>query len=286
MPLTRSKHRARVKSWLIVTKVLALLLGAHFVEPNTEVDSTSQQPQTEQSQAEKTPRSPQTFNHLMTIAHQYLEQENWSNAVQVLKQAIQLKPKSTAAQDLLAEAELALAQTQQLNLIAAFNAANLQEQWAEALAIADMLTTPNHEVSHAIDRVRQLVSLERQIDRLLTTHGHWSRPHSLDRLNQVFDASSNIDVGVRIEEKLTKLHELNTLWNIPIQVTLKSDRRSSVLVHPGKALGKFRQLTLELKPGTYRILARRQGYREATQLLVIKPGDEPQTLDIRATERF
>lgn len=239
-----------------------------------------------QQRSSPTKSSPQSFNRLMTQAHRLVAQAQWEAAVQVLQQAVQLRPNSRAANDLLKQAQLLSAQEQRKTAIGKFNDALHTEDWVTAVNLSSSIDTPSHEVSLNIERAKHLNLLEQEVNRLLEQPELLARSSGQQSFKRVLSTNNSLDAGERIQSKIAQLNELNVVWTQPIQVKLKSDRRSSVLIRPGKELGKFQSLTIELLPGEYRLIARRTGFREVSQPIILQPGDEPRTFDIRTKDRF
>ena len=69
-----------------------------------------------------------------------------------------------------------------------------------------------------------------------------------------------------------------------VTVRLVSDGLTEVVVLRVGTLGTFRERTIVLRPGSYVVTGRRQGYRDARKTLVISSSKVPPPLDVRCTE--
>ena len=56
-----------------------------------------------------------------------------------------------------------------------------------------------------------------------------------------------------------------------MEVRLQSDGLTDVTVLRVGALGAFREKTLTLRPGSYVVMGKRSGYRDARKTLVVDP---------------
>jgi hypothetical protein len=71
---------------------------------------------------------------------------------------------------------------------------------------------------------------------------------------------------------------------VPVTVSLLSDDRTEVTVLRVGPQGRFRQKSLELRPGSYVVVGTRPGYRDARRTLVVPPGRSPAPLTVRCDE--
>jgi hypothetical protein len=49
-------------------------------------------------------------------------------------------------------------------------------------------------------------------------------------------------------------------------------------------LGRFREKTLELRPGSYVVVGTRRGYRDRRETLVVSPGRSPEPITVTCDE--
>lgn len=255
---------------------------------------TSSQPSTSESEETNTQKSTtsdssdqqSTFNQQMTAVHRAIEQKQWKEASQLLEETLQLEPSSTAAQDL---RDFVASQQQlldQQNLAERFTAALQVEDWAEATEIAKGINTQDSSILAQIHRSETLVTAEQLADRLLTSPERLSRPSVQSEVRRLTSLTENIDLGKRVEEKLSRLSELSHRWTTPVVVNLNSDGNTTVLLRPGRSLGQFRTQKIQLMPGEYVLIGRRDGFREVRRSLRLDPNSEPKKIEIKAMERF
>ena len=100
------------------------------------------------------------------------------------------------------------------------------------------------------------------------------------------DASAVSNAGPKIEAQIARLTALVTEFSTPVQVRLLSDGKTEVVVYKIGPIGKFATHALVLRPGTYTVVGRRQGYRDVRYRLVVHADTPPEPLDIRCQEEI
>ena len=251
--------------------------------------------QSSQSKSEETsqqlPSTPaiseqSTFNESMTAAHRAVEQKHWEEASRLLETALQLKPSSAAAADLRAFVSTQQELLHQQDLFQSFTNAVQLEHWSEAREIAGKMKTPNSATHAQIRRSKTLTEAEKLVDRLLSEPNRLSRPSVQSEVSRLRSLTENVDAGKRVGEKLSRLNELSHRWTTPVVVNLSSDGKTTVTLRPGRSLGRFRSQIIQLMPGEYVLIGRRDGFREVRRALRLDPNSEPKTIEIKAKERF
>ena len=222
----------------------------------------------------------------MTAVHLAIQQKRWDEASHLLEEALQLEPNSTAAQELRDFVVMQQEILHQQELAQKFTDAIRIEQWSEAEEIAKNMKTQNSDIHEQIHRSKTLVNAEQLVDRLLSNPKRLSRPSGQSEVHRLTSLTENVNPGARVGEKLSRLRELSHDWTTPVVVNLNSDRHTTVILRPGRSLGRFRSQKVQLMPGEYVLIGRRDGFREVRRSLRLDPNDEPKTIEIKATERF
>ena len=228
----------------------------------------------------------QAFNRLMTTAHAHVEAEQWLSAQTALARALKLAPASAAAQELNADVLQKLEQREFQKAVDTFTVLMQQERWAEAKSITGKLPSGHPDLTAAVQRAASLDQVEREIDRLFANLAQLGRPSARATINRIRRDADNFDVGARIAEKLARLTTEQRVWTTPVGLNLISDGKTTIILRPGKNLGKFREMRFEVTPGDYELIGRREGYREIRRSLSLKPNDPTHNIEIRALERF
>ena len=229
-------------------------------------------------------------NDLITTGYATLDREDWAAAIEAFRKALELDSQSAAARDGLEAARRGASASELAVLRQALAATLAAESWTIAVATIGRiaaLAPDASEVRMRLPELERLVDLEARLDRALSDPRRAAaralRAETRALLDETRDAST---VGQRIHGKGLQLQERFDQWTVPVAVTIRSDNKTDILVRPGRKLGKLRETRLQVYPGTYTLIARRQGYREKKVELAIQPGSAPVVVEMVCDERF
>ena len=158
-------------------------------------------------------------------------------------------------------------------------AAEAREDWRGALAEYDAALKLEPQVAFAQQgRAR---SLPRAVlDETLA--GYLRRPERLSAEAVAREAEGVLDArgrpapaGPRLQQQTAALERLLRDARTPVDVRLVSDGLTEVSVLRVGSLGTFREKKVALRPGSYVVLGKRQGYRDSRQTLVVTPTPYP-----------
>ena len=226
------------------------------------------------------------FNRLMTRIHQAIDKEQWEEAIRSLDEAEKLNPNSDAAKDLRDFVAMQREQLHQQILAEKFAKAIDHEEWTEASKIAANMKTQDTVVLTQIRRSKTLIEVEELTERLVASPERLSRPSIQAEVSRLRSLIADVEPGERISDKLARLNEMSQLWTTPVTISLNSDGYTTVILRPGRSLGRFRTQTVQLMPGEYELIGRRDGFREVRRSLLLNPKSEPTTVEIKASQEF
>ena len=86
--------------------------------------------------------------------------------------------------------------------------------------------------------------------------------------------------------KIAKLSVAMRLASTPLPVVIESDGLTEVVLQRTDVLGSFERRRILLKPGSYVVLGRRDGYRDVSQRVSVVPGAPMPTVVVRCTEEI
>jgi tetratricopeptide (TPR) repeat protein len=171
---------------------------------------------------------------------------------------------------------------------AAGEAAEAREDWRGAVAAYDAALKLEPQIAFAQQgRAR---SLPRAVlDETLA--GYLQRPERLSAEAVAREAESILErareaapAGPRLQQQTAALERLVQEARTPVDVRLVSDGLTDVSVLRVGTLGTFRDKKVALRPGSYVVLGKRQGYRDSRQTLVVTPSRVPPPLEVRCRE--
>lgn len=90
----------------------------------------------------------------------------------------------------------------------------------------------------------------------------------------------------RLVSQTTQLRAALQALGVPVRVAISSDNSTEISMAPVGQLGAFRLRELDLAPGRYTVIGRRDGFRDVRVELHIVPGQHDATLSVQCTERI
>ena len=125
--------------------------------------------------------------------------------------------------------------------------------------------------------LRNVIEIERQIDLLqpqLTSLSSSRLRRSLEKLISDFNLAVDPQkFGVRVNEKFNKLKLRYDQLSEKVILIVTSDGKSEVRLLPGGRLGTFKEITLKVFPGSYKLSARCPGLKEKVEPLSVEVGE-------------
>ena len=229
-------------------------------------------------------------NNLITTGHAALDRQDWADAIEAFREALDLDKQSTAARDGLDQARRGATANELATLRRGLTATLAQESWAVAVATIGRIAALEPDAPEArlrLGELERLVALEDRLDRTLADPRRAAARALRAETRALIDETRDAGVvGQRIHGKGLRLEEEFGKWTVPVAVTIRSDDKTDILVRPGRKLGKLRETRLQVFPGTYTLIGRRSGYREKRVEFSIAPGGAPVVVEMICDERF
>ena len=165
-----------------------------------------------------------------------------------------------------------------------------QEQWKEALDHYRAVLARDDSLRFAIDglaRSTRRAELDRELqdyldrpDRLIAPAVRAAANRALARGEST--SAPKARLGLQLRQIKARLDALE----VKVRVEISSDDTTLVSVATVGELGAFAHRELDLPPGQYTLIGRREGYRDVRRELNITPGQQPAAVSIQCTERI
>ena len=140
----------------------------------------------------------------------------------------------------------------------------------EGLARSERRAALDRELQDYLDRPQRLTAAAvRNAATLALARGEAASPRS-----------------ARLTTQLQSLRQHLAMLDAPVRVEIASDNSTLVSVAPVGELGAFRVRELDLPPGQYVLIGRREGFRDVRQELSITPGQQRAAVSVQCTERI
>lgn len=219
-----------------------------------------------------------------------LEQQDYQQAQQLLEQAARIDSTRAELAVLQARAQegiKAQQQQQALQQLAVFIAA---DEWptVQLLVKKEVQAHPeNREIQQIAQRAQAVTQANARLDEYLNRPDRLSDPRILTNAISAIAASQDaLPHSAKLAAKIERLETLIEAENQPLPVLIKSDNRTYIRVLQVGQVGNVTERTIHLKPGTYQIEGRREGYQTVLQTIVVSKSALPVVVQIQCTTRI
>jgi len=230
------------------------------------------------------------FQELMSSGFAALNKNNYEPARAAFQKAQSFKPDSREVQDALAQVDQAIRLARIETLRNEALAAEQAEDWVRAFnayqAVLDLDATIQFAVRGKTRSMGRL-ELEKGIKFYLEEPSVLESDRHLENaINLLKEAKEMDPKGPHLMAQTEKLDQLITMAQTPVRVTLESDNLTEVAVYKVGRLGRFYSRDLNLRPGTYTVVGRRNGYKDVMQKIVVKAGQKQLRVAVKCEDKI
>ena len=218
----------------------------------------------------------QQFSQLMSAGLTAFHNNDYALARTRLLKAKSLKPGSREVSDALLQVDQAVRLARIDQLRNAAQKAEQSEDWQAALKSYLAVLDIDQNLQFATrgkERAAEQIRIAKRLDFYL------SQPQALESNQQLKNAVLLLDEarettprGQKLTSRIKELARLVTLAQTPVTITIESDNLTQIAVYKVGKFGRFSQIELKLRPGTYTVVGARDGYQDVRQKIVVKPG--------------
>lgn len=231
----------------------------------------------------------ESFQAAMSEGFSALEGGRFQEALTAFQRAQGFRPQASEVEDGIAQAEegLRLAKIEDFRQRA--RDMESAERWEDALAAYEGALAIDATLAFAQQgraRSQQLGQVAAKLKyyleqpQLLTSDRVYRRARAF-----LAQASMLAPHGPKLQAQLRRFEEQLALAGTPLQLELRSDAATEVMIYQVGKLGRFATKTIELRPGTYTVVGVRPGYRDVRRRLTLTPGEPPSPVYIACQER-
>ena len=163
-----------------------------------------------------------------------------------------------------------------------------EEFWAETLQVYEkaLALDPHFGFAETGRKMaRQRFELDRQVQEIILRPDRLQESGPMQEAEMVLARMLGIeDPGPRLQNQISELSKLIRTASKPVEVILRSDNETSVLIYRVGRFGQFLEKRVSLLPGSYTLVGARPGFRDVRKTLEVQAGDNPITIDIRCEE--
>jgi tetratricopeptide (TPR) repeat protein len=232
----------------------------------------------------------QQFNEAMSEGYAALDDNRFDAARGAFRRADLLRGGSAEATSALQEVAAAETAARLADLKRNGAEHERREQWSQAVAAYEKAREIDPNILFAAEGLERSGKRARLDDQFRTAIDEPERmsDEKVARATEalLLQARRLSPRGPVLAEQIAKLEQLLALANTPIAVTLLSDMETEVILYKVARLGRFKQHSLELRPGKYTAVGQRLGYRDVRREFTVSHGDQPRPVTIACTERI
>ncbi len=228
------------------------------------------------------------YRDLVTRGLAALEARQYQPALGAFSSAAEHEPAAPEVVDGLTRARAGLKQDAVSRHLALAAEAEEAENWA--LGVGEYRSALALEPSLAVAqegdvRTSERLELTRRIEFHLANPDRLATTKVLEEAaDLVAEAKVVASRGPRFSDLIDRLDRLIVQTSIPVPVILESDGLTSVVVFRVGEFGTFDRQTIELRPGTYTVVGRREGFRDVRLVIKVGPGQSPPIVRVFCTE--
>lgn len=229
------------------------------------------------------------YKRAMSQGYEFRDNDDLLAAKNSFDAALRFNPNSTAAQEALDDVNERLRLIQIEDLLDALEDQENIENWEGTVATIGELEKLNASSDYIDDR-RKRVSLFLEVEARLAASTNIDiadfDKNKRQHIQELLEETQQYIQSDRIRTVYEEVATLFDTYTTPVKVTLRSDRRTTVRITPGKSLGRFKKKVVKVLPGSYEISGTRKGFHQVVQNLVVKPNSETIEVEIVCSARF
>ncbi|MEX2489109.1 MAG: protein kinase [Pseudomonadales bacterium] len=232
----------------------------------------------------------QEFTDAMSQGFMALAEDEYERAQEAFSQARKIFPDSREPDDGLNQVALA----KKLDTIEAHKEAaeeyELSEQWPKAIEEYEAALSMDDTLTFArdgIERATHRLEINRELDKYLDRPTLMQADEELSAARSAIAKASRLEnPGPKLKRKVDKLSRYVSVAREPVSLQVTSDNKTDVTVYKVGHLGKIETRELELHPGEYTIVGKREGYRDVRKTVTLLADQETRSVHISCTEKI
>lgn len=216
------------------------------------------------------------FQRAMSGFFGALDRGDLSSTRSFLQKAATIRPSEPVLADAAKQLDAAEVAARLSNLEKKFNGFTAGEQWQKALQVCEQALQISPQSGFAVKGakdVRQRIALDKVLQSILARPQRLQEDGPLAEAVQILELARSMEApGPRLTAQIASLDQLLVGVSTEVDVILRSDDATDVVVYRVGRLGEFLQKQLQLRPGTYTIVGTRSGFRDVRHTFSIRAG--------------
>jgi tetratricopeptide (TPR) repeat protein len=228
------------------------------------------------------------FQKVMSLALEALNKNDTGEARKSLAEAARLRPADASVRDA-GQHLAAMEKAQQLSqLQGRAERLTAEERWGETLQVYDEALAIDAHFAFAEtgrEMARQRFELDRQVQGIITRPDRLQESGPMQEAGMTLTRMQSIEnPGPRLQKQINELSRLIRTASTPVEVILRSDNETSVVIYRVGRYGQLLEKRVSLLPGSYTVVGSRPGFRDVRKTLRVQAGKNQIVIDIRCEE--
>lgn len=200
------------------------------------------------------------------------------------QQALGFRPQGTEATEGLQRVTAAMSAGRIASLRQQAAAFEAQEHWRQAVGVYDTILRENPSLTFA-KRAREQdearAELSESLQQIIDHPERLGYPAVRDEaVNLMQQAREQTPSGPELQSQAERVARLLPLLDRPVQLNMISDNATQVSIPSIGVFGSFGRRQIRLKPGTYTVIGKRDGYSAVHQEFTVEPGQSSVTITV------
>ena len=205
------------------------------------------------------------FQRQITQGNQALENANLSAAQTALAAAKRIYPDRPEVRDLANAIQIAQENQQISQLQASVASAESADNWVDvktSLTKIQSLRPDDKAITEKLAVASDIVNLQNQLDKTLASPYRLADDAAGNNARELASAATQYQSqSASLAAKTRELKQVLTAINQPVDVNIRSDNQTHIVVRGVGIVGTTAAKTIQLKPGNYTFEGKRAGYR-------------------------
>ena len=230
------------------------------------------------------------FGKQMSLGYAAINSQQYSKAIQAFEQAATIKPDAEDAKAALVQARNEKTQADIQALIQAAQQHEKNEAWQQAYEHYEKaMQLDKNLVAARVGSIRTkaYADIDTTLEDVLADQQRLATPAVYQDFTQYLaKVKAMPDPGPRLQNQIQRLEAALQKAVEPVQVQLISDSQTEVTIYRVGELGSFAQKQVTLKPGTYTVVGKRNGYRDVRKEFTVTAEAKQPAITIQCDEKI
>ena len=229
------------------------------------------------------------FQKSLSRGYQLLSEEKFEETKIEFDQAFKINPNSRDALQAIEELELRARMSKIESIQFEALIAEVNEQWVLAKKHYQTILKLDANIkdaSESLNTVSQRISLASDLIFFTANADNLSDDDLLKKAKKILKQANAIKKkGPVLLRQIENLANVISIASIPMNISILSDEMTNITLYKVGQLGVFRNKEITLRPGVYKAVGTRNGFRDVSLRFKVLPGKNNQSFRIECKER-